>query len=71
MSRESDKLMMKLPLADVAAWLQAELQDAVQLRDDGQRLCEHMTGDETARCIARLIAKLGQDEDTKGEDDAE
>ena len=60
MSRESDKLMMKLPLADVAEWLRAELRD-----------CPDTTHTFLLRRIflRNLIAKLGQDETTKGEDD--
>jgi hypothetical protein len=59
MSRESDRLMLKLPLADVAEWLRAELRD-----------CPDTTPTFRLRqtILRNLIAKLGQDE-TKGEDD--
>ena len=62
MSRETDRLMLKLPLADVAAWLRAELQDT----PDTTQGLQFRRG-----TLRTLIAKLGQDEDTKGEDDAQ
>lgn len=58
MSRESDKLMLKLPVADVAAWLRQELRDTPDVTPRG---CVQRD------CLRTLIAKLGQDEDTKGE----
>jgi hypothetical protein len=59
MSRESDRLMMKLPVADVADWLRAEMRDMGRNGFSYYQL-------EVART---LISKLGQDEDTKGEDE--
>ena len=59
MSHESDRLMLKLPLADVAAWLRAELGET----PDTSQVFQFRRG-----TLRTLIAKLGQDEDTKGED---
>ena len=69
MSREADKLMLALPAADVAAWLRAELLDALRVRDSTESPMERMHHEEWAIGIARLIAKLGQDETTKGDND--
>ena len=59
MSRESDRLMLKLPMADVSKWLWEELRDMSRNGFSYYQL-------EVART---LIAKLGQDEVTKGEDE--
>ena len=61
MSRESDKLMLKLPMPDVAAWLRAELKERLEA-NTGFR-AEGLT-------LRYLIAKLGADEtDIKGDND--
>ena len=61
MSRETDKLMLRLPVADVAAWLRQELREISG---------ETHTSQVRRALLQTLIAKLGQDEDTKGDDDA-
>ena len=60
MSRETDRLMLKLPLADVAAWLRAELRETPNTSASMQS--RRVT-------LLWLLAKLGQDEDTKGSDE--
>ena len=60
MSRETDKLMLKLPLADVAEWLRAELRETPNTSASMQS--RRVT-------LLWLLAKLGQDEDTTGEDE--
>ena len=60
MSRETDHLMMKLPLADVAEWLRAELRETPNTSASMQS--RRVT-------LLWLLAKSGQDEDTKGEDE--
>jgi hypothetical protein len=60
MSRETDKLMLKLPVADVAEWLRAELRETPNTSASMQS--RRVT-------LLWLLAKLGADEDTKGEDD--
>jgi hypothetical protein len=61
MSRETDRLMLKLPLTDVAEWLRQELEDhthppdMVAAMDEADRLV-YSTWKNT---ILRLIAKLG------------
>jgi hypothetical protein len=60
MSRETDRLMLKLPMADVAEWLRAELRDTPNTSASMQS--RRVT-------LLWLLAKSGQDEDTKGEDE--
>ena len=60
MSRETDRLMLKLPVADVAEWLRAELRETPNTSASMQS--RRVT-------LLWLLAKLGQDEDTKGEDE--
>ena len=60
MSRETDRLMLKLPVADVAEWLRAELRETPNTSASMQS--RRVT-------LLWLLAKLGQDEDVKGEDE--
>ena len=53
MSRETDRLMLKLPMADVAEWLLAELRETPNTSQS--RHARRAT-------LLYLIAKLGQDE---------
>ena len=53
MSRESDKLMLALPMPDVAAWLRAELRDTPNTTASMQS--RRVT-------LLHLISKLGEDE---------
>ena len=53
MRRETDKLMLKLPVADVAAWLRSELRDTPNTTASMQS---------RRATLLHLIAKLGEDE---------
>ena len=66
MSRESDKLMMKLPMADVSKWLWEELTDLIAANYPANQY-EQMVSVAKENMLLHLIAKLGQEEDTKGE----
>jgi hypothetical protein len=61
MSRETDKLMLKLPLADVAEWLRQELEDHAQPKDvtDAMDEMAHLAYLVQTHTLLRLIAKLG------------
>ena len=61
MSRESDKLMLKLPMADVSKWLWGELTDLIAANYPANQY-EQMVSVAKENMLLHLIAKLGQDE---------
>jgi len=61
MSRETDKLMLKLPLADVAEWLRQELEDVEVSLRAGTQMGSMEFHDRyiQKQTLQTLIAKLG------------
>jgi hypothetical protein len=61
MSRKTDQLMLKLPLADVAEWLRAEFVDMVREYNakEWKSIAELSEAAANERVLLRLIAKLG------------
>jgi hypothetical protein len=61
MSYKTDRLMLKLPLADVAEWLRQELDDHTQPKDvtDAMDDPDRLVYLVQTNTLLRLIAKLG------------
>jgi len=61
MSKKTDQAMLKLPLADVAAWLRQELEDHTlpQNLADAMGEADRLVYLVRTNTILRLIAKLG------------